>query len=351
MDPTFMGMYCARTGTRGKLFWLHMQATPVLMRTTAALLAMLLCLFTASAKGAQDYPTKTIRLIVPFSPGGGTDLLARLLAKQLAEMYGQQVIVDNRPGAAGTIGSNLVARSASDGHTLLLNVNALAANHTLYQKLPYDTLRDIAPVILVGTTPNVLVVHPSMPAKTAREFVALAKRRPNGIAYASTGTGGSAFLATELFKLPTGVKMIHVPYKGAGPALIGIVSGETQAIAVALPPTIPYIQQRRLRALGITSRRRASTTPEIPTLIEEGIKSMEYDTWYGLFAPAGVPRDIVFKLNADIMTILTSPEFKEQLARRSIEPAGGTPEAFDSYFRTEIEKLGRVIRASGAKPE
>lgn len=305
----------------------------------------------ASAAVAAEYPTKPIRIVVAFAPGGGTDIVARLLAKQLGDLYRQQAVVENRPGAAGTIGSDLVAKSGPDGHTLLLTVNALAANHTLYPKLPFDTLRDFTPIVLVGATPNVLSVHPALPARTVKEFVALAKARPNEIAYASTGTGGAAFLAMELFKLLTGAKMLHVPYKGAGPALVGIVSGEAQASIVALPPSIPYIQGGRLRALGITSERRAGQAPEIPTLIEGGIKGMIFETWYGLFAPAGVHREIVSKLNGAITAMLARPEFKEQLANQSIVPAGGTQESFDRFFREEVERLGKVIRASGAKPE
>ena len=322
-----------------------------LVRIGCGFLAVFLWFVAAAAVRAAAYPTKPVRIVVPFAPGGGTDIVARLLAKHLTDLYKQQVVVDNRPGAAGSIGSDLVAKSTADGHTLLLTVNALAANHTLYPKLPFDTLKDFAPVVLLGATPNVLVVHPSLPVRTAREFVALAKAQPDEIAYASTGTGGAAFLATELFKLLTGVKMLHVPYKGAGPALIGIVSGETQAIVVALPATLPYLQGNKLRALGITSERRAAMAPQIPTLIEAGIKGMIFETWYGLFAPAGVPREIVSRLNASVMQALALPEFKEQLARRSIEPSGGTPEAFEKFFRAEVDKLGKVIRASGAKPE
>ena len=305
----------------------------------------------AATADVASFPVKSIRIVVAFAPGGGTDIVARLLAKQLSDSYKQQVFVDNRPGAAGTLGADLVAKSAPDGYTLLLTVNALAANSTLYPKLPFDTGRDFSAIVLVGATPNVLAVHPALPVKTAKEFVALAKAKPDQIAYASTGTGGAAFLATEMFKLQTNIRMLHVPYKGAGPALIGILSGEAQAIISALPPTVPYVRRGKLRALGITSEKRASFAPEMPTLIEAGIKGVVFETWYGVFAPAAVPREIVAKLNTSIMTMLGSRDFIDQLARQGIEPAGGTPEAFDRFFHEEIDRLGKVIRASGAKPE
>ena len=321
------------------------------VRFCVAVSLLAACAAAAQPQQMPNYPLKPVRIIVAFAPGGGTDIVARILARHLSEMYRQQVFVENRPGAAGNLGADLVAKSAPDGHTLLLTVNALAANSTLYPKLPFDTIRDFSTVALVGATPNALAVHPSLPAKTAREFVALAKAKPDQIAYASTGTGGAAFLATEMFKLLTYIRMLHVPYKGAGPALIGILSGEAQAIIAALPPTVPYVRQGKLRALGITSLKRASFAPELPTLIEAGIKGMIFETWYGLFAPSGVPRDVVIKLNASVATLLGSAEFLDQLARQGIEPAGGTPESFEKFFREEIERLGKVIRTSGAKPE
>lgn len=330
-----------RTGTTTKFFEL------------ASCVAAVLWITSMNANGAEIsiYPLKPTRIVVAFAPGGGTDILARLLAKQLSETTGQQVFVDNRPGAAGTLGADLVAKSAPDGYTLLLTVNALAANSTLYPKLPFDTVRDFAPIALIGATPNTLAVHPALPAKSVREFVALAKAKPNQIAYASTGTGGAAFLATEMFKLLTGVHMLHVPYKGAGPALIGILSGEAQAIISALPPTLPYVRRDKLRALGITSQKRALLAPDFPTLIEGGVKGMIFETWYGLFAPAALPREIITKLNTTIAATLGNREFNAQLASQGIEPGGGTPESFGLFFRDEVERLGKIIRTSGAQPE
>ena len=318
--------------------------------TIRAVLLFVLGIVSAGLE-AQPYPSRTVRLIVPFTPGGGTDIVGRLLAAKLAETLGQQVIVDNRPGAGTVIGSDLLAKSAPDGHTLIMQVNSLAANHALYKKLPYDTLRDFTPVILAASTPNVLVVHPSLPAANVREFVALAKRRPDEIAYASSGVGGASYLATEMFKLDTGTKMIHVPYKGTAPALTAIISGEAQVMIAALPGTVPTLNAKRLRALGVTSAKRAAAMPELPTLAESGIKDFEFATWYGLFAPGSVSRDIVAKLNASVNNILAMPDVKAQFERQGLEPAGGTAEQFARYFKTEVEKLGKVIRASGAKVE
>ena len=320
------------------------------MASTGFLRLLLPLLWIASA-AAQDYPSRSLRLIIPVAPGGGTDILGRLLARKLSEMYGQQVVVDNRPGAGTVIGSDLLAKSAPDGYTLSVQINALAANHSLHAKLPYDTLKDFTPVVLVASTPNVLVVHPSLPVKSVREFLVLARARPDQIAYASTGVGGAAYLATELLKLNTGIRMIHVPYKGTAPALNALISGETQAMVAALPGTISFIHAGRVRALGVTSAQRAPTMPELPTMLEAGIPGYEFSTWYGLFAPGGTPRDIVLRLNAAVVKILAQQDVRKQFARDGLDPAGGTAEWFDSYFRSEVEKLAAVIRASGARAE
>jgi tripartite-type tricarboxylate transporter receptor subunit TctC len=314
--------------------------------TTAVLAAMLLF----GSADAQEYPARTVRVIVPFTPGGGTDLMARITAGKLSSMLGQQFVVDNRPGAGTVVGSEIAARAPGDGYTILMQVNSLAANHTLYPKLPYDTLRDFMPVVLVGDTPNVLVIHPSMPVKTVGQFVALAQKRPDEIVYASSGVGGASFLATEYFKMLTGVKMLHVPYKGTAPALSAILAGETQAMIAAAPGTISFIRSEKLRALGVTGEKRWPVMPELPTLIEAGVKDFEFATWYGLFAPRGTSPEIVSKLNAAINKMLVMPDVKEQMQRGGFEAAGGTSESFTAYFRREVEKLGKVIRTTGAKP-
>lgn len=300
---------------------------------------------------AQEYPSKPVRIIVAVAPGGGADITARQLARKLGESFGQQMIVDNRPGGGTVIGTDFVAKSAPDGYTLLMQVNTLAANHSMHTKLPYDTLKDFAPVVLVASTPNVLVVHPSLPVKTVKEFVTLARSKPDQIAYASSGQGGAAFLATELLKLKTGIQMLHVPYKGTIPALIAMLSGEAQCMVASLPGTIPYIRAGRVRALAITSAQRASVTPEIPTMLEAGIADYEFATWYGVFAPGRTPRDITAKLNASVNGVLKQQDFRTQLAREGLDPSGGTQEDFDDYFRKEVAKLRAVIRASGVKVE
>jgi len=320
-------------------------------RTTCWLLATVLAAGFAPSAAAQDYPAKTIRIIVPFTPGGGNDIVARLLGPQITALHKQQVIVENRPGAGTVIGVDALAKSAPDGYTLMVTNNSLAVNHTLYPKLPYDTLKDIAVIVRLASTPNVLVIHPSVPAKSTKEFVALAKAKPDSLAYSSAGTGSTAFLAAEMFKLYTGVRMLHVPYKGTSPALTAILSGETQAMVAALPATVPFIKGGRLRALGVTSAKRATGMSDIPTMIEGGIKGFDFETWYGLFGPAALPREIIARLNASANRIVALPEFKAQLERQGIDPAGGSSEDFDRSFRAEVVALGKVIRASGAKPE
>ncbi len=319
-------------------------------RRMVACAAALAAMFACGIASAQEYPAKPVRVIVPFPPGGGTDLIARIVSNKLGAIFGQQFVIDNRPGAGTVIGSELAARAPADGYTLLMQVNSLAANQTLYPKLAYDTLTDFVPVVLIGDTPNVLVVHPSMPVKTAREFVALALKRPNEISYASTGVGGAAYLATEYFKMLTGAKMLHVPYKGTGPALSAMLGGEVQAMIAAAPGTIGYVRAGKLRALGVTGSKRWSVMPELPTLIEAGVKDFEFSTWYGLFTPKGTPAAVVTKLNGTVNKMIATPEMKGEMQRDGFETLGGTPESFAAYFRSEVEKLGKVIRTTGAKP-
>jgi len=319
-------------------------ATVVLLAFSAVVLAVPPAL-------SQEYPAKSVRIVVGFAPGGGNDIVARILGKQFTDMYKRQFTVENRPGAGTIIGVDAVAKADPDGYTLLVTNNSLAVNQTLYAKLPYDTLKDIAPIVKAGSTPNVLVIHPSVPAKTTAQFIALAKAKPGMIAYSSAGTGSTAFLAAEMFKLLTGTKMLHVPYKGTSPALTSILSGETQALFGALPATVPYIKSGQLRALGVTSAKRSTAMKDIPTMIEGGVKGFDFETWYGLFGPGKLPRDLIAKLNAAVNKIVALPAVKEQFARQGIDPEGGTTEEFDKQFRAEITTLGKVIKASGAKPE
>ena len=320
-------------------------------RSSATLFILAAGVAAVAPAAGQGYPAKPVRIVVAFTPGGGNDIVARILAKHLTDMYKRQFIVENRPGAGTVIGVDAVAKSPADGYTLLLTNNSLAVNHTLYPKLPYDTMKNSTPVIKAGSTPNVLVVHPSVPAKTAAEFIKLAKAQPDKITYASAGTGSTAFLAAELFKMLAEVKMLHVPYKGTSPALTSILGGETQAMVGALPAAVPHIKAGKLRALGVTSAQRATGMKEIPTMIEGGVKGFDFETWYALFGPGNLSADLVKTLNGAVNKIVAMAEVKEQFARQGIDPEGGTTADFEKQFRAEIDTLGKVIKASGAKPE
>jgi tripartite-type tricarboxylate transporter receptor subunit TctC len=305
----------------------------------------------AAHTAAQNYPNHPVRIIVPFSPGGGNDIAARLVAQRLTESFGQTAVVDNRAGAGSTIGTDIAAKAAPDGYTLLVTHNAIAINETLYPKLPYDAEKDFAQVILIGSTTNTLVVHPKVAARSTKELIALAKAKPGALNYASTGAGGTSHLAMEYFKLATGTDLTHIPYKGTGPALIDVAGGQLQVMISALPGTIPFIQGKRVVALATTGAKRSAFLPELPTLNESGVPGYEFDTWYGLHAPAKTPKDIVTKLNTTLAKALATPAVKEQLFKAGLEAQGGTPEAFRKYMITEIQKMGKIIKASGAKPE
>ena len=319
------------------------------MKTRTSLLAVVLAASAAYAH-AQNYPTQPVRIIVPFSPGGGNDIVARIVADQINASFGQTGVVDNRAGAGSTIGTDIAAKAAPNGYTLLVTHNAIAINETLYPKLPYDAEKDFAQIILVGTTTNTLVVHPKVAARSTKELIALAKSKPGGLNYASTGAGGTSHLAMEYFKLSTGSNITHIPYKGTGPALIDVAGGQLQVMISALPGTIPFIKGNRVVALATTGAKRSVFLPELPTLSESGVAGYEFDTWYGLHTQAKVPKDIVMKLNTMLNKALAGPA-KEMLFKAGLEANGGTPEAFRKYMVSEIQKMGKIIKASGAKPE
>ena len=321
----------------------------VLFTVAAAVLATHAA--TVSAQSAQNYPNRPVRLVVPFSPGGGNDIVARFVAQRMTESFGQTAVVDNRPGAGSTLGTDVVAKAPPDGYTLLVTHNAIAINETLYPKLPYDAEKDFAQVILVGSTTNTVVVHPKVPAKTTKELIALAKSKSGALNYGSTGAGGTSHLAMEYFKLSTGTDLVHIPYKGTGPALIDLTGGQVQVMISALPGTIPYIQGKRVVALATTGAKRSAFLPELPTLNESGVPGYVFDTWYGLHAPAKTARDIVTKLNTTLVKALGTPAVKEQLFKAGIEADPGTPEAFRKFMIAEIQKMAKIIKASGAKPE
>ena len=304
----------------------------------------------ATAASAQTYPTKPIRLVVPFPPGGATDILARDVAQKLTEAWGQQVIVDNRPGAGGNIGSELVAKSAPDGYTLEMGtVGTHAINASLYAKMPYDHVKDFVPVILVAGVPNVLVVNPAVPANSVAELIAYAKANPGKLNFASSGNGTSIHLSGELFKFMAGVQMTHVPYKGSAPALQDLIAGQVQLMFDNLPPSLPQIKAGKLRALAVTSLARAPALPDVPTMAEAGLPGYEASSWFGVLAPAGTPPAIVTKLNAEIAKWLATPEAKEKLSKQGANAAGGTPEDFAKHIAAETAKWAKVVKDSGAK--
>jgi len=319
------------------------------IRTFGAALAVAAA--SVNAISADNYPSKPVRLVVPFAPGGGNDIAARFVAQRLTESFGESAVVDNRAGAGSTIGTDIVAKSVPDGYTLLVVHNAIAINQTLYPKLPYDTVRDFAQVAMIGVTTNTMVVNPGVPARSTKELISLAKAKPGSLNYASTGAGGTAHLAMEYFRLETGTNLTHIPYKGTAPGLTDVVANQVQVMISALPGSVPFINSKRVIALATTGEKRSAFLPELPTLSESGVPGYQFDTWYGLHAPAKVPREIINKLNAEIVKALSRPEAKDQLFKQGLEVLIATPEEFTKFVRAEVAKMGRIIKASGAKPE
>ena len=316
-------------------------------RATIAFLILSVAVFCTGSPdaGAQGYPNRTLRMIVPFPPGGGTDILARIVAQKLGEKLGQQVIVDNRPGAATNIGMELAARSAPDGYTLLMASIGLAANPSLYQKMTFDPLRDLAPVTLVAMAPTVLAVHPSVPARTVKQFISLVQSKPGKLNYGSYGSGSGAHLAAELFKMTTGLDIVHVPYKGGGPAITGLMSGEVQMVFSSMLPVMPHLKSGRLAAIAIASAKRTAALPELPTFRESGI-DYETGTWFGVLVPTGTPREIVATLHTEIARIVKLPDVQERIAGEGADPIGNTPAEFQAFIKSEAAKLGKVVKAA-----
>jgi tripartite-type tricarboxylate transporter receptor subunit TctC len=304
-----------------------------------------------TAHAQAQYPAKPVRLIVPFPPGGGSDALSRILGPKLSEALGQQVVIENRPGAGANIGAEVAAKSPPDGYTLLMGNVAHAINASLYGKLNYDFIKDFAPISLLASTPNIVVVHPSVPAKSIKDLIALAKARPGQLDVASSGSGSSAHLAGELFKTMAGVKMNHVPYKGGGPAVVALLGGEVSVGFATTPSVIQHVKSGRLRGLAVTTARRSPSTPDLPTVSEAGVKGYEAGTWYGLLIPSGSPKEVVSRLHADSMKSLAAADVKQRLDNAGFEAIGTTPEQFGAYIRSETEKWGKVVRAAGVRVE
>ena len=300
---------------------------------------------------AQDYPAKSVRIIVPFAPGGGTDLSARIIAQKLTEALGANFVVDNRPGAAGIVGSDLVAKSKPDGYSLLVVSSSHAINPAMYPKLPYDTARDFAPISLLLSGPSLVVAHPSLPAKNARELIALAKAKPGTLTFASAGHGTPPHMAGELFRALAGIELVHIPYKGNGPAYTDLMSGQVSLMFPNIATSLPYVRTGRMRALGVGSKQRSAIAPEIPTIHESGLPGYEMSSWFGLLAPAGSPAAIVTRLQQEIARIFKQPEVREKLYAQGVEPVGGTPQEFTAFLNAETAQWAKVIKASGLKPE
>ena len=325
---------------RKRLTWL------VAIAVLAALAAAPRAYAQRAAGSAGAYPSKPIRIIVPFAPGGPNDLLARMVGQKLTERWGQQVLADNRPGGGTVVGTEIAARAPADGYTLLMVSLAIALNATLKKSLPYDTLTGFAPVVRLVASPNLLVTHPSLPVASVPDLIRLAKAKPGEIAYASGGPGGATHLGGELLNLMTGVKMTHVPYKGASPATVALLGGEVSWMFVSVLPSLPHVRAGKMRALAVSGSRRSPALPDVPA-VAETIRGFEATSWFGLFAPAGTPRDIVEKLNAEIVNVLGMPEVREHLQREGAEPVGDTPNQFDAFFRSEIAKWSKVVRQAG----
>ena len=324
---------------------------PLAMKAAVVCAALALTAGPAVAQDAKSYPTKPIRMIVGYAPGGGVDIMARLIGPRITEALGQQVIVENRPGAGQNSGAEIASRAAPDGYALFLASSALGINVSLYPRLAYDPIKSFVPIAVFAQSPNLLVVHPSMPVGTAKEFIAFAKRNPGKLNFSSSGSGSTQHLSGELLKLGTGVSMTHIPYKGSAPSLTALVSGEVDFAFNNIPSAQPFLQQNRLKALAITSRKRSPLLPQVPTLIEAGLKDFDVAAWYGVLAPAGTPNEIVTKINGVINAAVQGKEFNAQLARLGADPIHESPQFFAKFLKEEIDRWNKVVKASGARPE
>jgi tripartite-type tricarboxylate transporter receptor subunit TctC len=303
----------------------------------------------AGAVCAQAYPVKPVRVVIPWPPGGGNDIAGRIVMQKLAENLGQQIVIDNRAGASGTIGSEFVAKAAPDGYTLMVHSTTHVGNPHLFKKLAYDTLRDFAPVALLTAQPTALTVHPSLPVKSVKEFIALAKSRPNDIIYSTAGNGSAPHLSMALFESMTGIRMVHVPYKGGGPQVIALLAGESQASLAVVASVINHIKAGKLRPLGVSSLQRSTALPDVPPIAEAGVPGYEMSPWIAAFAPAATPKPVIDRLNAEINKVLKMPDVARSLSAQGLDPWPATPEEFGARMKTDHDKYGRLIRMTGAR--
>ncbi|HKA41339.1 MAG TPA: tripartite tricarboxylate transporter substrate binding protein [Burkholderiales bacterium] len=311
----------------------------------------LIALLPMTASAQAQYPVKPLRLIVPFPPGGGTDTIARIVAVKLSDQLGQQVVLENRPGGGANIGAEVAAKSPPDGYTLLIATITNAIGQTLYSKLNFDLAKDFSHVTLLATTPHVLVVHPSVPVRTVGEFIAFAKVKPGQLAYSSSGSGSAAHLAGEYFSSLTGVKMVHVPYKGGGPSMIALVGGEVSACFATMPSAVSYVRNGRLRGIAVTTARRSPSMPDLPTIEEAGVAGYEAGSWYGLVAPAGTAKEIIGRLHAETLKLLKLPDVKDRLDNAGFEVLTSTPEEYAAFTRNEVAKWGKIVKATGLRAD
>ena len=300
---------------------------------------------------AQTFPSRPIRLISPFAPGGGNDILSRTLGAAVSKNIGQAIVVDNRPGANTILAMELLARATPDGYTLLTTSSSQATNATLYTKLPYDSIKDFAPVSAIGVSPLVLAVNPALPIKSVGDLIAAAKAKPGAVMYPSAGTGNSTHLGGELFAVMAGITLTHVPYKGLAPGLLDVMAGRLHTVFSTAPSAIPHIKTGRLRGLAVTTAARSNLVPQLPTVAESGVPGYEAGSWYGIIAPAGTPRAVIVRLNKEITTLLSAPDFREQIMAAGADPMPNTPDEFAAYIKSEITKWAKVIKLSGAKAE
>ena len=329
-------------GKTASMAALHRVAVTVLILTGVVV---------AAEAFAQGYPARALRIVVPSSSGSGADYSARLISQPLSDRLGQQVVVENRAGAATMIGTEVVAKSPPDGYTLLLGVGTLATAPAMYKKVPYDALRDLAPVTQLASVANVLVVHPSLPAKSVKELVALAKARPGEIAFASSGTGTLPHLSMELFLVMTGTKMLHVPYKGPGPGLFDLLSGRVSAMTTSTAAAFPHIRSGRLLVLGVTTARRVAVMPDVPTIAEAGVAGYESVQWWGLLVPAGTPEDIIARLHKEVVSVMSTQDIRERFEKEGMAVIARSPQEFGAFIRAETEKWARIVKRAGIQPE